>query len=577
MSWHYVPTSANPADILSRGATPDELLKSHIWSTGPNFLQSQPDEWPNNMDFIVDLPDRRKAVLVANSLVDLSIQCKYHNSYNKMQRIFAYVYKFLHVKTAKFGAELASDDIEMGTRLLIKNIQLVHLAADYKTLKANKPLAACSKLHSLMPFLCPFGLIRVGGRLQHSTLNFDAQHPIILPKKHPFTTALVLHFHEKLLHAGSQCLLSSIRQKYWPLGGRKRVNSIISKCLRCFKLKPVLYQHVMGSLPADRVRPNKSFYTTGIDFCGPFYYKSEVRTRPPHKCYIAIFICFSTKASHLELVQDLSTAAFLAALRRFVAIRGKPKTIWSDNATNFVGAKNELRELKNLFMSQSHQKAVHQCSLNDGIDWKFIPPRSPHFGGLWEAAVKTAKHHFYRTVGLHILTFDELRTLVCQISAIMNSRPLCPITENPNDLDVLTPGHFLVGGPLITIAEPDTSNVSVNRLSRWQQVSQLQQTFWRTWSESYLTLLQERTKWRTKSNNIALGSLVVLKDENTPPLKWQLGRVTDVICGEDNIARVVMVRTNNGVIKRAVSKVAVLPIEDEVGATSSPTGGGCLD
>jgi len=108
----------------------------------------------------------------------------------------------------------------------------------------------------------------------------------------------------------------------------------------------------MGSLPADRVRSNTGFHTAGIDFCGPFFYKAEARNKPPHKCFISIFVCFSTKAAHLEIVHDLSAAAFIAALTRFISIRGKPRTLWSENATNFMGATNELAELKELFKSE---------------------------------------------------------------------------------------------------------------------------------------------------------------------------------------------------------------------------------
>ncbi|XP_059217672.1 uncharacterized protein LOC131994802 [Stomoxys calcitrans] len=349
-------------------------------------------------------------------------------------------------------------------------VYLVHFSEEYKALKSDKEIASSSKLYSLAPIIDEFGLIRVGGRLQNSTLDFDARHPIILPKKHPFTASM---------------------------------------------------------------------------------------------------------ATHLEVVQDLSTPSFLCSLRRFVATRGKPKTIWSDNASNFVGAKNELDELKQMFSRQSHLNAIHDQCLDDGIDWKFIPPRSPHFGGLWEAAVKSAKFHFYRAVGLNKLTFDELRTLVCQISAILNSRPLCPLSEDPEDLDVLTPGHFLVGGPLISIPEPNMSWINFGRLNSWQKVSELQQIFWRKWSTSYLTLLQERSKWQAQSDNISVGAMVVIKDENLPPLKWQMGRVEETIKGEDGIVRVVNVRTSSGIFKRAITKLAVLPISESVEAPRPSTGGGC--
>lgn len=179
----------------------------------------------------------------------------------------------------------------------------------------------------------------------------------------------------------------------------------------------------------------------------------------------------------MELVKDLGTSSFLVALKRFIYTRGKPQTIRSDNATNFVGAKNELLELRNLFLSQQHLNVVHEQCASDGIDWKLIPPRSPHFGGIWEAAVKMAKYPFHRVVGLSTLKLEELRTLVCQISAIVSSIP----SENPGDLEVLTPEHFLIGASFSSIVEPDITTLNINRLSRWQRICYMQQEFWKKW------------------------------------------------------------------------------------------------
>jgi len=233
----------------------------------------------------------------------------------------------------------------------------------------------------------------------------------------------------------------------------------------------------MADLPKERLEGSHAFDVAGIDFCGPFFHKSDTRNKPAVKCYVCVFICFATKAVHLELIKDLSIVAFLCGLKRFICTRRKTKQIWSDNATNFVGAKNKLLELRRLFLSSEHQGSVQNCCLSETIDWRFIPPRSPHFGGLWEAAVKTAKHHFYRAVGTAVLTFDELRTLVCHISAVINSRPLVPISENPADLDVLTPSHFINGGPPSSFDEPDITGLNYNRLDSWQRISFLQQMF----------------------------------------------------------------------------------------------------
>lgn len=279
----------------------------------------------------------------------------------------------------------------------------------------------------------------------------------------------------------------------------------------------------------------------------------------------------------MEVVCDLTTSSFLAALKRFISTRGKPSVIWSDNATNFVGARKELAELKELFLKEEHCRAIYYECLQDGIDWRFIPPRSPHFGGLWEASIKLAKYHLRRVIGLHVLDFEEFRTLSCQVSAIINSRPLCPISESTDDLDVLTPAHFLIGEPFTSVVEPDISALNIGRLSRWQRVCYMQQHFWKRWSTEYLTLLQERGKWRSSHPNIDIGAIVLIKDENSPPLKWPLGRVVEVVRGKDNIVRVVVLQTKNGLIKRAVAKISILPIDEAVGSVPVPTGGACSE
>lgn len=560
MKWFYVPTNMNPADILSRGATPKDLSLSKLWLCGPDFLKKGKNVWPAQPLAITNLPEQRKRVLISSSslFVDMSLNCKFITSFGKICRVYAYVYKFGGINISNRKGPLTTEDVKKGTQLLIRMVQKSNFPAEYQSLVKKESINSSSSLISLNPFVDNSGLLRVGGRLQNAALDFNSQHPVILPKQHPLTDSIINYFHEKNMHAGPQSLLATIRLQYWPIGGRKEVSRVINKCVRCIRLRPQVVEHIMGNLPQDRVQGHRAFLVSGVDYCGPLFYRSEIRTRAPIKCYICLFICFATKAVHLELVRDLSTQSFLAALRRFISTRGRPTTIWSDNATNFVGSKNELQELRRLFLSQQHIEAVHDQCLEDGIDWKFIPPRSPHFGGLWEASIKVAKRHLLRTVGQSVLDFDELRTLICQVSAIMNSRPLCPISENPDDLGVLTPAHFLVGAPLTSVVEPDISMLNIHRLGHWQRVCYMQQLFWKRWSTEYLTLLQQRTKWRTSLNNLTVGTMVLLKDENQPPLKWQMGRVTEVIEGEDGVVRVAMVKTSNGIVRRAVSKICIL-------------------
>ncbi|XP_062704179.1 uncharacterized protein LOC134286565 [Aedes albopictus] len=320
----------------------------------------------------------------------------------------------------------------------------------------------------------------------------------------------------------------------------------------------------MGNLPSYRVQPAPAFTRTGIDFAGPFSTKSTTQARRPMvtKGYVCLFVCMSTRAIHIELVSNLSSEAFLAALRRFVSRRGLTSTIFSDNATNFVGADGELEELRRLFESDLHQKQLNQFYSSKGIDWRFIPPRSPHFGGIWEAGVRSIKHHLKRIVGTRRLTFEELYTTLTQIEAVLNSRPLTPVSDDPSDLTAITPAHFLIGRTMQAIPEPSYLNLRESTLSRWQLVQSMQQQFWKRWTTEYLPELQNRQKWHHLTK-IKPGALVLLIDKNAPPAQWLLGRIVALHTGQDNVTRVVTVKTNRGECKRAVTEICLLPLDDD--------------
>ena len=211
---------------------------------------------------------------------------------------------------------------------------------------------------------------------------------------------------------------------------------------------------LMGQLPMERITPDIVFERVGVDYAGPIYVKHGPVRRPIIvKAYVSVFMSLSVKAVHLELVSDLTTEAFVACLRRFISRRGKPTVIWSDHGTNFVGAARELRELVEFFNEQKTEKLISEFCSTQGIQWKFIPERSPHFGGLWEAAVKSMKLHMRRIVGDVKLTFEEMTTVLSQIEACLNSRPLVPFPSSEEGLDVLTPGHFLIGRPLESLPD----------------------------------------------------------------------------------------------------------------------------
>lgn len=428
----------------------------------------------------------------------------------------------------------------------VKKIQEEEFASDIKCCRSKTSLQKASKLVDLHPFIDENGIVRVGGRLSAAVINENHKHPIILPENSNFTHLLISDLHLRLQHSGVQLTLNQLRLNFWVIGGRRAVSKIIRRCLTCCRHRGNTRQQLMGDLPGQRVQSGRPFLSTGVDYAGPITLRmSKGRgAKAVTKGYIALFVCFTTKAIHLEVASDLTTDAFLAAYRRFVARRGICNELFSDNGTNFVGARKELQKIL------KHEK-LNRNLVENGTSWEMIPAGSPHQGGLWEAGVKSVKFHLRRVVGETILTYEELCTVMAQIESCLNSRPLCPLSDDPSDMGALTPSHFLVGEALTSVPEPDLTCVPMNRLKRWHQIQQMQQHFWYRWQAEYLSTLQTRPKWRNAMTNIKVGDMVIIKDERMPPSKWNLGRIIECHPGNDGLVRVATIKYQGGTTKRS--------------------------
>ncbi|KMQ82693.1 hypothetical protein RF55_22118 [Lasius niger] len=200
---------------------------------------------------------------------------------------------------------------------------------------------------------------------------------------------------------------------------------------------------------------------------------------------------------------------------------------------------------------------------NARVKWRFNPPGAPHFGGLWEAVVKSTKHHLRRVLGGASLTYEEMVTLLTQVEACLNSRPLSALTDDPEDVSALTPGHLLIGAPITALPEPSLKDVPTGRLSRWQLLQQMRDQFWIRWHREYLQGLLTRTKWRQDTAAFRPGQLCLLLHENTPPTRWPLARITAVHPGNDGLIRVVTVKTSSSEFKRPITKLVLLPITSQ--------------
>ncbi|XP_045446867.1 uncharacterized protein LOC123655073 [Melitaea cinxia] len=318
----------------------------------------------------------------------------------------------------------------------------------------------------------------------------------------------------------------------------------------------------MGQLPAVRVTPARPFLRSGVDFAGPIQMRTaRGRGHKSYKGYICLFVCMCTKAVHLEAVSDLTAQGFLQAFKRFVARRGRCEDVWSDNGTNFVGASAEI---KKLFF---HEKAgmlpeIAEMLANNNTTWHFIPPHAPNFGGLWEAGIKSAKMHLKRVIGTSTLTYEEMSTVLAQIEACLNSRPLSRLDTDQGNVDILTPGHFLVGEPLINAPDHNYETSNISSLRRWQYTQRMSQEFWRKWSREYLNQFFHRYRWSAQTTQPKIGDIVLIKEDGLPPCRWIYGQIVKEHPGQDGISRAVTVRCKHSQIKRPVNKLCILPITE---------------
>ncbi|XP_032426233.1 uncharacterized protein LOC116724575 [Xiphophorus hellerii] len=322
----------------------------------------------------------------------------------------------------------------------------------------------------------------------------------------------------------------------------------------------------MADLPADRLSMDPPFTYIGLDVFGPWNVVAR-RTRgglAHSKRWAVIFTCMAVRAVHIEVIESLDTSCFINALRRFLAIRGPVKQIRSDRGTNFVSASADLKIPSNI-----DSKSVEKYLADRGCSWVFNPPHASHMGGSWERLIGIARRildSMFLQVGTSSLTHEVLTTLMAEVVAIINSRPLLPVSTDPSDPVILTPATLLTqktGVPSVPPADPNVKDLCKQQ---WRQVQHLAQTFWSKWRRQYLSTLQPRRKWHDTQTNLETGSIVLLRDQQLKRNEWPLGIITQVLPSQDNKVRKAEVKVS----RQDGTKVFLRPVTELILLLSPP-------
>jgi hypothetical protein len=558
-AWRHVPTRENPADNASRGTTAAEL-GTQKWLCGPEFLLLPPDQWPS-FPGVAPLPADDPEVKTAFAAqIDrehpLERLVDHYSNWGRLLRVIAcfMLIPDVMLRGASRVQRLQAQHLQRAEDALWVHVQSQHFADELDRIEGGRSVARHSPLSQLRLGLRG-KLLVVTGRLTHAEVPAETKEPIVLPSQHPSIEALIRYTHERTAHAGRGYVLAELRRRYHILGAALLVRKILAACVACRRraAKPCVQQE--ADLPEDRVRPcDPAFTSIGVDYFGPFL---VTRGRTKEKKYGCLFTCLTTRAVHIEVADSLDTDSFLNCLHRFMARRGEPRLIRSDNGTNFVGAEKEL--------SQEIERWNHeriQDELNDRrIQWLFNPPGASHMGGVWERQIRTVRRVLAGLTHGRALTHEMLNTLLTIAEGLINNRPLTAVSDDPRDLEPLTPNHLLIHRP---VAAPPGPFHEADQFSRrkWRQVQFMADEFWRRWTREYLPLLRRHTKWMEPHRNVSVGDLVMVLEHPMPRSKWPVGRIVDVRTGRDGLVRAALVRTADSELLRPVTRICVL--EDAV-------------
>ena len=576
-SFSYINTQHNPADIASRGISVEDMIDNKLWFHGPGFWKLPKDQWPKETKDYSKLPTmegiKRQHIFSYTTIAQISSidQQPQHDErtymrllintpcmdYKKLiQRVALVIFiqdRLLKLHSMSYVNATYEQFMPYKNRALLYWIRVAQnseYSSEIKTLRSKKSLTPNSSLFKHLPFLDEDHILRLVGRLQESIHHtYDQKHPIILPKNHYFTYALVHHLHINDMHLSNDSLYWKVKDRFWIPQSRRLISQVIKRCVSCSKFNAVKATQIMAPNPRPRLQIAQPWIYVGVDLTGalPILIKkskllkvsdlppdmNKVKYSPPtENAYIVLFTCLSTRAIHLEIVLSNYAEEFLNSFLRFVSLNGTCLHLYSDNATYFQKAKNKLYEERSRVNSKLGKFSQVEFT------WHFQTPVAGHVGGLWERMIKMVKQSLQKSIRHTKLTYYELLTTIRLIQAAINDRPLTKLSEDATD--TLTPSKLIFGRKLV----PWIDNYVANKPSvieditiRWKLRQKITNQIWNDFLKQYLLELQTRSKWFTDKPNLKIGDIVIVEKKNIKRHYWPTMRVVDVNVGRDGKVR----------------------------------------
>ena len=580
-SWKYCPSSDNPTDLLTRGLTFQQFQSSAQWIHGPPWLPHQ-QQWPkwdhspishlHAVATIVDdfIPTEQTPPDIGLHII---IEVRRFSTLRRLLAVTTYVYRFLYNSrnpTTPQKGPITAQELHRARMEWIHSCQKEIYWKEIKNLTTPKQ-PRLVLVRQLRLFLDSKGFLRCGGRIHNAPLTEDTKFPYLLPPRHGFTALIISSVHAKLYHAGVSSTLTAIRQTYWIPTARRYIKTLLRHCTICRKQCGKPYSAPdPAPLPKNRTQSLPPFTVTGVDFTGALYIRHN---HEEHKVYICLFTCATTRAVHLEVVNDLSMETFLLAFRRFASRKSLPQVMMSDNASTYLSAAEELTKLL-----QSDNLTTSLGA--HGVVWKFVPKKAPWFGGFWERMIGLTKNCLKKVLGRSHISLPVLQTMIVEVEAVLNDRPLTYTSSDIDDPQPLTPAHLLYGRKIIRLPhechaedpkDPDYGNES--QLRRQVKIqAHLLKSFQSRWVHEYLTSLREyhRTSGHN-SQQIKVENVVSVHDDG-PRVNWRLAIVTKLLVGGDGLTRAAEIRTSTGTTNRPITKLYPLEVNSSTDLTDDVPG-----